>query len=141
MSTNNGNDWPTGVIDIAERIKMKAELNGVVPAAVDIKSAAQVYECGRCNEQAHRLMEDNDIICGSGMCNALSQFCWYEPDKKPVDFVKREPRLKTAVVDKLPNYVCRRCGHNHFHLHKSGTITCYRCRHAASYKWWLPSEE
>ena len=140
MSSNKPN-WPGGVIDIAERIKMKAKLNGVSPTVADIESASQVYECGKCNAQGHRLMENSKIICGGVLCNALSQFCWYEPRKKPIDFKKREPRLRTAAVDKLPNWVCRRCGYNRFHLHKLGTISCYRCRHAISWKWWLPSED
>jgi len=124
---NNKKSWPKGVVGITEHVS-------------PCQSEAQVYGCGMCQHQGHRLMEDNDIICGSCICDALSQFCWYEPPEKPVDYKKRVPRLKTAVVDKRSNYVCRRCGHNHFHLHESGTITCYRCRHAVLWKWWLPKE-
>lgn len=137
---SNARGYPESVIDIAERIlKRDALKNKTVVAPVNPDDEKQVYGCGKCKDQGHRLVEDYEIVCGQ--CTTLSEFLWYVPQKKVVDFKKREPRMKTSVVDKLVNYVCRRCGHNRFHLHQSGTLTCYRCRHAASWKWWLPEKE
>jgi hypothetical protein len=99
----------------------------------------QVYGCGTCKAQGHRLLPENEIICGS--CSAPSSFMWFEQDKKPVDNAKRLPRLAVSKEDHLDHYVCRRCSFTRFHLHPSGTLTCYRCRHAASYKWWWPEGE
>lgn len=133
-------NFPHSVIDMAEQIRLRDALkNNTVVAPVNPDDEKQVYGCGACSDQGHRLVVENEIICGQ--CTALSHMLWYKPLKKRVDFKKNEPRMKTSTVDQLVNYVCRRCSHNRFHLHQSGTITCYRCRHATSWKWWLPSDE
>lgn len=96
----------------------------------------RVYACGNCDEQGHRLLPENEIICGN--CSAPSAFVWIEPEKKRADDAKRRPRLKRSLKDMLDNLVCRKCSFNNFHLHQSGTLTCYRCRHAVSYVWINP---
>jgi ribosomal protein L37AE/L43A len=140
---SNAKNFPNDVIDMAERKRIReiaeGHLNGGIVAPVNPDDEKKVYGCGVCQDQGHRLMEENEIICGK--CTALSHFLHYEPHKKVADHAKRLPRLRTSMVDKLANYVCRRCSHNRFHLHQSGTITCYRCRHATAWKWWLPTDE
>jgi len=103
-------------------------------------ASKRVYGCGYCEDQGHRLFPDNTIECGQSLCGAVSAFLWYVPSPAPID-VKRIPRTKESHVDKRDNLICPRCSHNRFHLHPSGTVTCYRCRHSVSHKWWLPTEE
>lgn len=105
-------------------------------SAAQPDESKQVYGCGACQDQGHRLLPEGEIICGN--CSAPSAFEHYVPEKPRGGDDKRVPRLKQSRVDLLDNYICARCSHNRFHLHPSGTVTCYRCRHAASYKWWNP---
>ncbi len=109
--------------------------NNVVPFAAPDEDK-RVYECGACKAQGHRLLKAGNIFCGN--CEAPSAFIWYRPQKKALDHKKILPRLMKSRGDSVENYVCRRCRFNRFHLHPSGTITCYRCRHSASFKWTEP---
>ncbi len=105
------------------------------PLAVPLPDK-QVWGCGACQDQGHRLLPENEIICG--ICNAPSAFEHYEPETLRAGDDKRMPKLMQARVDKLDNFVCPRCRHNRFHLQQSGTLTCFRCRHAIAFKWWHP---
>jgi len=122
------------VVDIASKLN-----GGDRPSPVDPDVSKQVYGCGYCEDQGHRLLPEGEIICGQ--CSKPSAFLHYEPEKLRAGDAKRMPKLMESRADRLDNYVCSKCRHNRFHLHPSGTVTCYRCRHAAAVKWWNPTEE
>lgn len=108
----------------------------------DITAGAHVYCCGSCPTQGFRLLPDSDcsIICGNGDCEVLNAFRWHEPKGITNYEKKRRPRLRKSVQDGTECFGCARCGYLYWHLHPTGTITCYRCRHAASYKHYDPTE-
>lgn len=101
----------------------------------------QVYGCGNCDAQGHRLRpiaegdQDGEMFCG--VCYTVSGFRHIE--RRPADFAKRRLRIKQSLEDGQDNLICGRCGFNRFHLHPTGTITCYRCRHAAANKFANPA--
>lgn len=96
----------------------------------------QVWGCGRCEGQGHRLLEDGAMECGQ--CCAESAFQHYVPEKKPIWYSKHPMRLVKSNSDGRDNYICGRCGFSRFHVQQSGTLTCYRCRHAVQFRWWNP---
>lgn len=115
-------------------------LTNVVDIA-DSKKVRLVYGCGQCQDQGHRLLEEGIIICGQLTCNAVSAFMWFVPLTPRVGDEKRKPRLKASINDGKNNLVCAKCSHNRFHLHPSGTLTCFRCKFTAAWKWWNPDGE
>lgn len=113
-------------------------MNGREPTPEEPK---QVYGCGACEDQGHRLLEDGAIYCGHPDCGAESSFLHYEPEHLRVGEHYGMMQLRKSVVDQQENYVCPKCRGNRFHLHPSGTITCFRCRQSVPFKWWHPGNE
>jgi len=93
------------------------------------------YECGTCQCQAWMLFEDGLIKCGS--CQVVSQMMWREGRSS----TSRPPKLRFSRLLNQESFACPRCSYNGFHLHGSGTITCYRCRHSVSFRSFNPGEE
>jgi len=106
-----------------------------------VEEPKQVYGCGDCEDQGHRLLEDGEIVCGHPECGTESAFLHYEPEVLRVGEAHGMMRLLKSRADNLDNYVCPKCRGNRFHLHPSGSITCFRCRHSVPFKWWHPGNE
>lgn len=98
-----------------------------------------VYGCGSCGAQGHRVLEDSILKCGQ--CGSESALCWYEPEHRHPQHEQRVPHIMDSREYGDINYVCRGCRNNKFHLHESGTITCYRCKKSITFRHWNPTDE
>lgn len=94
----------------------------------------KVFSCGKCQEQAAKLMPDKTIRCGRvepEKCTARMAADWY------LDAALKNslPRLKFIAGE--DRYVCGRCSFPFFHMQEDGSLTCFRegCKTTATFRW------
>ncbi len=99
---------------------------------------SQVYNCGKCKEQAVVLLGDHSIRCGRvepEICGVQFAADWYAPTGKKLVATTTAPRYRTK--DGIVQYFCGICNYKFFHMQADGSLTCYReqCKHVVLFRW------